>query len=75
MDEDNIRMSEFIELKFGQGVYRKGAAFYEYTQEEDLLSYREIVHIPKDKLQYENGGLLVSIALSILLYATKCISQ
>ena len=59
MDEENVRMSEFVKQKVGD--YKKGEAFYEFTQEEDLASYREILHVPKHVLEYENENQSVSI--------------
>ena len=58
MDEDNVRMSEYIKQQLG--VYEKGAAFYEFAQSDDLLSYKEVVHVPKDALERENENQCVS---------------
>ena len=61
MDEENdiVRMSEFIKQEVGD--YKKGEAFYEFTQEEDLAFYREILHVPKDVLEHEDENQIVSI--------------
>ena len=59
MEEDNVRMSEYIKQRLG--VYEKGAAFYEFVQREDLLSYKEVLYVPKDVLKQENENQLVSI--------------
>ena len=58
MDKDNVRMSEFIKQQLG--VYEKGAAFYEFLNSEDLLSYKEVVHLPEDGQTQENESQLVS---------------
>ena len=58
MDEDNVRMSEYIKQQLG--VYEKGAAFYEFVRSEDLLSYKEVVHVPKDALERDNENQFVS---------------
>ena len=57
--EDNVRMSEYIEQQLG--VYKKGAAFYEFMESEDLLSYKEVVHLPEDALKQEDESQVVSI--------------
>ena len=55
VDADNVRMSEFVKQKLG--FFNKGEVFYEFSQEEDLLSYKEIICVPQLLLE-EN---LVSI--------------
>jgi hypothetical protein len=59
VDEENVRMSEFIKKEVGD--YKKGEAFYEFTQAEDLASYREILHVPKHALQHESESQMVSL--------------
>lgn len=51
-------MSEFIKQKLGD--YKKGEAFYEFTQEEDLVCYREILHVPTSVLIHESESQSVS---------------
>lgn len=53
-------MSEFIK-KNHVGDYKKGEAFYEFTQKEDLTSYREILHVPKHALEHESESQSVSM--------------
>ena len=57
MDDENIRLSEFICQKLGE--YEKGKAFYEYTQEDDLPFYKEVVYVPRNEL--ESKRQLVSL--------------
>ena len=52
-------MSEFVKQEVG--YYEKGESFYEFTQEEDLAYYREILHVPKHALEYEAENQTVSI--------------
>ena len=44
VDENNVRMSEFVKMKIGS--FENGRAFYEFKQPEDLLYYKEVVHVP-----------------------------
>ena len=47
VDEDNVQMSDFIEKALNV-EFENGKAFYELTQmEEDMLSYKEVVRMPK----------------------------
>ena len=47
VNEDNIQMSEFIEKTLSK-TFENGRAFYEFSQmDEDLLSYKEVVQMPK----------------------------
>ena len=43
VDENNVRMSEFVKMKIGS--FENGRAFYEFKQPEDLLHYKEVVHV------------------------------
>ena len=49
VDEDNIQMSRFIEKTLG--TFENGRAFYEFTGEEDLIYYKEVVKVQKGKLK------------------------
>ena len=58
VDEDNVQMAKFVEKNLNV-KFENGRAFYEFSQmEEDLLSYREVVVMPKVKtntpINYEN---------------------
>lgn len=44
VDENNVRMSEFVKMKIGS--FENGRAFHEFKQPEDLLYYKEVVHVP-----------------------------
>ena len=59
VDEDNVRMSEYIKQQLGVD-YVKGAAFFEFAESEDLLSYKEVVHLPEDALKQKDKSQLVS---------------
>lgn len=49
--DDNIRMSDFTE-QLPSGKFENGRIFYEFTQDEDLLSYKEVVSVqPEDLLR------------------------
>ena len=49
MDED-VQMAKFVEEKLGV-KFEDERAFYEFTQiEEDMLFYRDIVAMPKVKI-------------------------
>ena len=43
VDQDNIRMYQFIKEKLNS--FEVGNAFYEFTQSEDFLYYKETVLI------------------------------
>ena len=43
VDEDNVRMSEFVKRKVSK--FENGKAFYELTESEDLLYYKEVIHL------------------------------
>lgn len=47
VDEDNVRMSEFIKEKLHIDHFEYGQAFYEFDQAEDLLYYKDIVLLPE----------------------------
>ena len=47
VDENNVRMSAFIERKL-KLKFENGRAFHEFTEtEEDLLCYRDVVRMKK----------------------------
>jgi hypothetical protein len=41
-------MSNFIENELEQEVFVNGRAFYEFTKEEDLLGYKEVVYVSNE---------------------------
>lgn len=46
VDEDYVKMSEFVTAKLG--TFENGRAFYEFNrEEEDLLYYKEVVRMNK----------------------------
>ena len=47
-DMDNTRMSTFIENELNV-QFEIGKVFYEFTEEEDFLFYREVVVFPKKR--------------------------
>ena len=49
VDEDNVKMSTFIEAKLNC-KYEDDKAFYEAGKEEDLLHYRKILRPQKKRL-------------------------
>ena len=50
VDENNVRMSEFIKTKIGS--FDNGKAFYEFKQSEDLPCYKEVIHVPMSILDH-----------------------
>ena len=50
VDEDNVQMSKFIEKKLGSRTFENGRAFYEFTDEENLIYYKEIVTEQRNKV-------------------------
>ena len=44
--EEDVQMAKFVEDKLG-AKFENGRAFYEFTQIEDLLFYRDVVAMPK----------------------------
>ena len=56
VDEDNVRMSEFITRDMNLAVFENGKAFYEFNECEDFLYFKEVVFLqvigrdrPKEK--------------------------
>ena len=47
--KSNMRMSSFIKQKLGS--FENGRAFYEFTDEEDFLHYKEVVNVQKSQVQ------------------------
>lgn len=41
-------MSDFIKQKLGVAEFTNGHAFYEFTREEDLEYYKEVIFIPPE---------------------------
>ena len=52
IEEDGIEMNMFIKEKLGAPKFMFGNVFYEFKgdQPEDLQYYREVLHIPVDKV-------------------------
>ena len=50
VDEDNVQMSKFIEKTLGSRTFENGRAFYEFTDEEDLIYYKEVVKEQRNKV-------------------------
>ena len=48
VDVNNVQMSTFINKKLGS--FENGRAFYEFTDEEDLMYYKEVVNKFKSKV-------------------------
>ena len=49
VDEDNVEMSDFVRNSLGISDFKNSHAFYEFTDEEDLRYYRDVVHLPVKK--------------------------
>lgn len=49
VNEDNTRMSSFVmqELHDIVDSYENGRTYYEFTGEEDLLYYKQVMKVPK----------------------------
>jgi hypothetical protein len=61
VDEDNVRLSKFIETKLGCR-YEDGKAFYETDKEEDLLYYKKILRPSMEEVNnHVSGQLCASI--------------
>ena len=45
VDEDNVEMSNFVRKNLGVSDFQNAHAFYEFTNEEDLGYYRDVVHL------------------------------
>ena len=45
VDQDNVQMANFVEERL-KIKFENGRAFYEFTQMEDLLYYRDVVRMP-----------------------------
>jgi hypothetical protein len=45
-----VRMSKFIEKELGLRKFENGRAFYEFTDQEDLIYYKEVVTVQKNKV-------------------------
>ena len=58
VNEDYVQMSDFVKKNLGV-KFENGKAFYELTQEEDLLFYKEVVQMPK---------VMVCVVHAILYY-------
>ena len=53
VDEDNMRMSEFIKMHPHPSIksFENGRGYYEFTEEEDLDTYKEVVCATSDQLK------------------------
>ena len=49
VDEDNVPLANFVEKKLNV-KFENGRAFYEFTQMEDLIFYKDVVIMPKVNL-------------------------
>ena len=49
--EDNVRMSEFIRMHPSIKSFENGRAFYEFTEEEDLDIYKEVICATSNQLK------------------------
>ena len=47
--KDNIRMSDFTE-QLPSKKFDNGRLFYEFTEDEDLISYKEVVSVQQEDL-------------------------
>ena len=61
IDSDNVRMSKFIEEKLHIPIFEDSKAFYEFTETEDLLYYKEVIQIDTELLDNK-----VNIGVSLL---------
>ena len=43
-------MLAFIKQKFGDNAFVNGNAFYEFNETEDLLYYKEVLHVTTDEV-------------------------
>ena len=48
--ENNVQMSKFIEKELGSQAFENGRAYYEFTGEEDLNYFKEIVTEQRNKV-------------------------
>lgn len=48
VDKDRVCMSKFIKEKLELAEFTNGHAFYEFTREEDLEYYKEVIHLPAE---------------------------
>jgi hypothetical protein len=46
--ENNVQMSKFIEKELGLQKFENGQAFYEFTGQEDLIYYKEVVKVQRN---------------------------
>ena len=48
--ENNVQMSKFIEKDLGSQTFENGRASYEFTGEEDLNYFKEVVTEQRNKV-------------------------
>lgn len=48
--ENNVQMSKFIEKELGSQTFENGRAYYEFTGEEDLNYFKEVVTEQRNKV-------------------------
>ena len=60
VDEDNVRMSKFIETEL-KCKFEDRKAFYEAEKEEDLLYYKKILRPRKEEVNFISGQLCISM--------------
>ena len=48
VNEENVRMSEFVKRKLKISSFERGRAFYEFTLKEDLPYCRKVVRMTKN---------------------------
>ena len=52
VDEDNVRLSQFVRKIFGS--FENGRAFYEFSQQECFPACRKVIIIPDAKVYKVN---------------------
>ena len=76
MRNDVIKMSSFIETELEHEVFVNGRAFYEFTKEEDLLGYKEVVHVPNKLIEHVSllkfNDLFCSICIPYAMAVPNC---
>ena len=63
-DDGCMCMSDFVKQKAMVAEFTNGHAFYEFTNEEDLQCYKDVVHLP-----LVEGNVVVIPLLAIYLHA------
>ena len=69
VDENYVQMSSFIMKNLKIESFENGRAFYEFTDEEDLIYYKEVVNgLRKKVILYFNIYLYAKLNSSLYLY-------